>query len=94
MQTIDLTVRNPSGIHLRPGGVFVRTAGRFKAAITVQDLNRGSAAINAKSVMAVLGSGMVQGHRIRITADGPDEADAIAALEAAVNEGLGEALPG
>ena len=43
------------------------------------------------SVMVV---GVKTGHRIRISADGPDEDAAIEALEAAIDGGLGETLPG
>jgi phosphotransferase system HPr (HPr) family protein len=93
MRSTERTVLNPSGIHARPGATFVRTAARFGSKITLENLDRESPVIDAKSILSVMGSGVKQGHRIRITADGPDEDDAIAALEAAIDGGLGESLP-
>jgi phosphocarrier protein HPr len=94
MRTTEKTVLNPSGIHARPGALFVRAAAGFASAITIENLDRGTAPINAKSILSVMGSGIAQGHRIRIAADGADEDAAIEALEALVDAGIGEAIPG
>lgn len=93
MRTVQLTVRNPSGIHARPAARFVRTAGRFRATITVQNLTRGRGPADAKSILGVLPLGVSQGHEIEITVDGKDADEAIAELSRAVEDGLGEALP-
>ncbi len=93
MTSVELTVRNPSGLHARPATVFVETASRFASRITVENLDRGSRAVDAKSVLMLLTAGVVAGHRIRVTADGPDADDALAALARAVESGLGEPLP-
>ena len=50
-------------------------------------------AVDAKSIIAVMSSGVSTGHRVRVTADGPDEDAAIEALEAFIAAGLGETLP-
>jgi phosphotransferase system HPr (HPr) family protein len=94
MRTTERTVLNPSGIHARPAATFVRAAAKFASKVTLENLDRGTAGVDAKSMIGVMTAGAKQGHRVRITADGPDEADAIAALEAAIDGGLGEALPG
>lgn len=93
MRSIDLLVRNPSGLHARPASLFAEAAARFGAHITVQNLDRGGPAVDAKSILFVLTTGVQAGHRIRLTAAGPDEAAAIETLRSLVQEGLGETIP-
>ncbi len=93
MRTTDKTILNPSGIHARPAATFVKLAATFASAITVEDTTAGKSAINAKSILSVMGSGIRQGHIVRIAAEGADEDAAIDALEAAIDAGLGEAIP-
>lgn len=91
----EVEVRNPSGLHARPAATFVRAAGAFTTDVQVTNLSRDSErSASAKSVLGVMGLGVAQGHRIRITADGPDAADAVASLAELVVSGLGEAIDG
>ncbi|HEY3333835.1 MAG TPA: HPr family phosphocarrier protein [Candidatus Limnocylindrales bacterium] len=94
MRTIDQTIRNPSGLHARPAAMFVRAAAGFASRITLENLDRGSAPVDAKSIIAVMSSGVAVGHRVRVTAEGTDEDAAIEALDALIVSGLGETLPG
>ncbi|MCB0165071.1 MAG: phosphoenolpyruvate--protein phosphotransferase, partial [Anaerolineae bacterium] len=89
MKQLDLIVPNPTGLHARPAKVFVKTAKQFKADIRVQ---HGSKKANAKSVISVLTLGVEKGGEISITADGPDEEEALAVLKDAVETGLGDDL--
>jgi phosphotransferase system HPr (HPr) family protein len=93
MSVVRLTVRNPSGIHARPAAQFVKTAGRFRAKITVLNLTSGRGPADAKSILAVMPLGVAQGHEIEVSADGEDADEALTAITQAVNEGLGETLP-
>ncbi len=90
MQSVELVVRNEHGIHARPAATFVRTAARYRSRITLQNLTKGGGPVDAKSILLVIPADVQQGYRIRITAEGVDETDAVAALEAAVRSGLGE----
>lgn len=94
MQTAELTIRNPSGLHARPAALFVRTAARYSSKISVENLDRGGPPVDAKSVLLVLTAGVQRGHRIRLTAEGPDEEAAIAGLTELVESGLGEPIDG
>lgn len=86
---IQLEITNEHGLHARPAAIFVQTAARFKSDITLTNLSRpGGRTVNAKSIMDVLTSGVDQGSRIELTADGEDAADAIAALQALVESGM------
>jgi phosphotransferase system HPr (HPr) family protein len=90
MRADEIEVRNPSGLHARPAALFVKTAARFTSAVTVQNVTTGAAPANAKSILAVMGSGAARGHIVRLTADGPDEDQAISVLHDLFASGLGE----
>jgi phosphotransferase system HPr (HPr) family protein len=93
MKTIRLTVRNPSGIHLRPGAAFVRAAAAHRGTIVrVRNLTTGSADADARSMLSVTALKIKHDHEIEVTADGPDEDMTLETLRAAVESGLGEAL--
>jgi phosphotransferase system HPr (HPr) family protein len=92
MRADEIEVRNPSGLHARPAALFVKTAARFTSTVTVQNVTTGAGPANAKSILAVMGSGAARGHVVRITADGPDEEQAISVLHDLFASGLGEDL--
>ena len=87
MITKDLTVINPSGLHLRPAGVLAQTAMRFKSNIIIQ---HGDTRIVAKSVLNIMGAGVKCGSNIVLMCDGPDEKEALEAVASAIESGLGE----
>ena len=91
MKELDLILNNPSGLHARPAKVFVNTAKQFKADIRVQ---HGTKKVNAKSMISILTLGVENGGQIRLIADGPDEDEAVTVLKAAIEEGLGDEVPG
>jgi phosphocarrier protein len=88
MQEVVLTITNKVGLHARPAALFVQTANKFKSAITVAKDER---AANAKSILSVLTLGAEQGTVVTVRADGEDEAQAVAALQALVESKFGEA---
>jgi len=94
MRTTDQTIRNPSGLHARPAAMFVRTAAGFRSRLTLENLDRASPPVDAKSIIAVMSSGVSTGHTVRVTAEGEDEDAAIEALGAFIASGLGETIPG
>jgi phosphocarrier protein FPr len=89
MKQLDMIIQNPTGLHARPAAVFVNTAKQFQAKIQVQ---HGPKKANAKSVISILTLGVERGGKICISADGPDEDEALAVLKAAVESGLGDEL--
>jgi len=90
--SIELLVRNASGLHARPATLFVEAAARYASRITIENLDRGPRAVDAKSVLMLLTIGVTVGHRVRITADGPDADAALAGLRELVESGLGEPI--
>jgi phosphocarrier protein HPr len=91
VKSVDVEIRNPSGLHARPAALFVRRAAGFKSTVTLQNLATGKA-VNAKSLIAVLTAEVTTGANVRISASGDDEEEAISALSAAIESGLGEAV--
>jgi phosphotransferase system HPr (HPr) family protein len=74
----------PEGValHARPAATFVKTALRFRSKVTV-GLNGRVA--DAKSILAVLALGAVGGTVLRLSAEGEDAPDALAALTSCVS---------
>ena len=87
MEVCSIPIQNALGLHARAAAKFVHTAGAFQAHIRVA---RGEREVDGKSIMGLLLLAAAQGSAIRISADGPDERDAIAALCALVQRGFGE----
>lgn len=87
MVVCTVEILNPLGLHARAAAKFVHAAGRFVAHIRVA---RGEREVNGKSIMGLLLLAAACGSSIRITADGPDEADAIQSLCALVERGFDE----
>jgi phosphotransferase system HPr (HPr) family protein len=86
----ELVVVHKIGLHARPAAVFVKKAGSFSASITVENLSSGSQPVNAKSILGLLSIGVKMNDRIRVTAEGTDEAEAVAALSELVDSNFGE----
>lgn len=85
-----VTVRHPVGLHARPAAQFVQTARQFSSQIQVEALDSGGRVADAKSILMVLTLGVEQNHKIRITASGEDQAEAIASLVELVESNFGE----
>lgn len=57
-------IKNPTGLHLRPAGLFCKTAMQFASKITVRKQARNEeVTANAKSVLSVLGACIKSGMR-------------------------------
>lgn len=82
-----VTVKNPTGLHLRPAGILCKEAMKFKSLITFS-FDGGTS--NAKSVLSVLGACVKCGDEIELVCEGVDEKEAMEALVTAIESGLGE----
>jgi len=88
MTRVEVEIRNELGLHLRAAGTFVRTASRFESQIRVA--TEGIGAVDGKSILGLVTLGTAQGAVLEISADGPDEAEAIRALVELVESRFGE----
>ena len=83
----EVLVQNQVGLHARPATFFIQKANEFKSSIWVEKAER---RVNAKSLLVVIGRGLMGGVTIRIIADGADEEQAVDALVELVNSGFAE----
>ena len=70
-------------LHARPAGAVAVAAGRFAAAVSV---TAGTRTVDAKSVLGIMGLGATSGQQVTVSADGPDAAEAVAALIAILGD--------
>lgn len=81
MKEVKATIKHAVGLHARPAARFVKLAKGFESQIRITNLSRESDEVDAKSLVKVIKIAAAQDHEVHVTAEGPDEADAIAALE-------------
>lgn len=88
MEKRDFHIIAETGIHARPATLLVQAASKFGSDV---NLEYNGKSVNLKSIMGVMSLGVGQGADVTISADGDDEADAIAALEDTMKkEGLSD----
>ena len=80
MRSIEVEVGLEHGLHARPSLGFVRTASAYDSVIRIENVTLGRPSADAKSIVAVLTTGVERGHLVRIIADGPDDGEAVDAL--------------
>ena len=80
MRSIEVEIRMATGLHARPAADFVRAAGGFASTIRIENLTGRRPPANAKSITSVLAAGAESGHIVKITAEGPDEEQAVETL--------------
>ena len=83
MVSQKVTIKNPTGLHLRPAGILCKEAMQFKSLITFTF--RGNTA-NAKSVLSVLGACIKSGDEIVLECEGSDEKEAMEAMVKAIED--------
>ena len=79
----DVTIRNEKGLHARPATFFIQKANAFKSSDWVEN---GTRKANAKSLLGVLSLAVSKGDVITISAEGVDEAEAVAGLAQLIAE--------
>ena len=84
-------IKNPTGLHLRPAGLFCKTAMQFDSKITIREKTKyEDVTANAKSVLSVLGACIKSGDEIEIICEGSDEEQALKGMTELVQDGIGE----
>ena len=81
MASKTVTITNPTGLHTRPGGIFVSKAKEFESDVFVEHDGK---KVNGKALLKLISVGIKNGSEVTVTAEG---ADADAAVET-----LGELL--
>ena len=79
--TRPLKIINPLGLHARPAALFVKTASKYEAEITVE---KDGNTVSGKSIMGLMTLQGNVGSVLKVRAEGPDAEQALEALEALV----------
>lgn len=87
MVSQKVMIKNTTGLHLRPAGILCKEAMQFQSLITFRFRDNTA---NAKSVLSVLGACIKYGDEIEFICEGEDEEEALRAIIATIESGLGE----
>jgi phosphocarrier protein len=82
-----LTISNKLGLHARASAKLTKLAGGFQCEVF---LSRNGRRVNAKSIMGVMMLAAGMGSQVELETDGADEAAALQAIAALVNDKFGE----
>ena len=74
----DLEIKNKLGLHARAAAKLVHIAARFKSDIKIR---KGDEEVDGKSILGILLLAAGRGTVVKLRADGPDERDALDAIE-------------
>lgn len=85
MREIKYTITDAQGIHARPAGLLVKAVAAYPCKVTIA---KGAKEMDAKRLLGVMSLGVKQGEEITVKADGENEDEAIAAIEAFLKENL------
>ncbi|MCK9140832.1 fused PTS fructose transporter subunit IIA/HPr protein [Haemophilus influenzae] len=83
-------IKNEQGLHARPSAILVNEVKKYNASVAVQNLDRNSQLVSAKSLMKIVALGVVKGTRLRFVATGDEAQQAIDGIGAVIESGLGE----
>ena len=83
-------IHNEHGLHARPSAVLVNEVKKYTSKIEVQNLDKNSPLVSAKSLMKIVALGVTKGTRLRFVATGDDAQQALDGIGAAIEAGLGE----
>lgn len=87
-----IVLANPHGLHARPAKVLAQLAKGFDGEVRIRLLDSAQPAVSVKSLSKLLGLGARRGQTLELIAEPSIAADALPALLAAIEQGLGEEL--
>ncbi len=70
VKEFNYTIKDEVGLHARPAGLLVKTAGGFSSEITV---SKGEKSADAKKLFALMGLGIKCGDTVAVSIQGGDE---------------------
>ena len=87
MQQREVEIVNKLGLHARASAKLTQLAAKYQCDVAMARNNR---KVNAKSIMGVMMLAAGKGAKVTLETDGPDEAEAMAAIEALIADCFGE----
>lgn len=83
----NVKIKNKSGLHMRPAGIFIKAIQKFKSEVIIHSK---SEKFIAKSMLNILSAAIKCGDEIQIEVNGEDEKECMQAILSAIESGLGE----
>jgi len=83
----EIEIINKLGLHARAAAKLTQIAGQFKSDVW---MSRNGRRVNAKSIMGVMMLAAAKGSKISVEIEGPDEVQAMEALQALIADCFGE----
>ena len=74
----SMTINIQKGLEARPVALLVQVASQYESSIYVEIQEK---KVNAKSIMGMMTLGLAEGEQITIIANGPDEEEAVNAID-------------
>lgn len=74
-----MQIQLPTGLEARPVAVLVQVASKHNCTVYIQAEGK---KVNAKSIMGMMSLGLDSGEEVTVIADGDDEQEAVADIEA------------
>ena len=75
MKEFNYVITDPLGIHARPAGLLAKAAKTYPD--TTIMIEKDGNAVKATQLMKLMGLGVKHGDQVKVTAEGPSEAEAI-----------------
>lgn len=83
MKTLEVTLKNETGLHARPASLLTECVKKFESEIMViKDENT----YNPSSMMSLLSMEASKGTKLNFTIDGPDESSAFDAIKSLIEK--------
>ena len=82
-QVRELVIQNQYGIHARPAAMFVKTASKYQADVTVE---KGSMKVSGKSIMGLMTLEAGNGVSVKVSAEGADAEQLLDELQKLVEQ--------
>lgn len=81
-----VTIKNSAGLHARPSAQLVKLASKFKSDFFIHSYGY---RVNGKSILGVMTLAAEHGAELELEVDGPDEGDALEAIEELIDNKFG-----
>ena len=86
MKQFTYTLTDPLGIHARPAGLLAKAAKAY--ADTTITITKDDKTVKASQLMKLMSLTVKQGNTVTVAAEGPQEEEAIAAMQKFLEENL------
>lgn len=93
MTSRDVVFRDRYGLHPRAARRIQEVLADLKAEVSLTNLDGSASRLDARSMLALIGSGIRTGDRVRIEAEGADEGAAIGAVGDLLEAGVCHPAP-